>query len=235
VPVLPADPFANPRTLTFQQSFALGEAEARAKRSPAVYARPYMDSAGTVHVPVTTPAAQAEAVQPILVPPDSAAPDEGTGDPTMVPPPLDSKAKRTPSAATEPAADAPPKDPTQSRSVDPKTASEVIPRTRVVPHTWERLQQIADELTELTPADITDLDKTHSTAVHPESGRVIVETTEATTALRTALAARYGDAVALYVTPQPVMEDQGRDNASRAASQSPDVDGRRPDRREAPR
>ncbi|GAA0940079.1 hypothetical protein [Nonomuraea longicatena] len=86
----------------------------------------------------------------------------------------------------------------------------MIPQTRVVAHTRQRLQQIADELTELTP---TDFDRVHSTAINPESGKVVIETTHATAALRTALAARYGgDAVALFVTPRRAVTLTGWQN-----------------------
>ncbi|WP_343955074.1 hypothetical protein [Nonomuraea longicatena] len=185
--------------MTFQQAFALDEAEARALGNPAVYAQPYVDASGVVHLPVTTAEAQAAATQPILVPPDSAAPDDGTDNPDAVPPPAETRGK-----GTAPTADTPPKDPTESRSTGIENTSEVIPQTRVVRHTWERLQQISDEITRLTPADLPDLDRIHRLEIDPVSGRVIVGATEATGALRTALAARYGgDAVALHVTPRP--------------------------------
>ncbi|MFI6394942.1 hypothetical protein [Nonomuraea sp. NPDC050540] len=203
VDVLPTDPFADDPDLTFQQTYALREAEARALGNPAVYAQPYVDRTGALYIPVVTAQAQGEAVQPIAVPPASQAPEEGTDDPSAVPPPHAEHPKdgAQPLGTT---VDEPPKDPAQPRALVAEGALEWIPKTTVVSHTWARLQDISDEIVELAPAELPDADKIHSAGLDPESGRVIVETTAATGALRTALAARYGsDVVALLVIDDP--------------------------------
>ncbi|GAA0922714.1 hypothetical protein [Nonomuraea longicatena] len=193
VPLLPGDPFAGLPSLTFQQSFALREAEARALANPAVFAQPYVDVAGTLHAPVTSADAMGAAATPIEVPPESAAPDEGTDDLSLVPPPLTGTQKGG-SPAAEPVADpyALPKDPTQARTVTGTGTREFIPRTRVVRETWSSLQAIADQIADLTPAEVPGADKILTTTVDPRNERVVVEATAVTDALRTGLGARFG-------------------------------------------
>jgi hypothetical protein len=137
VPLLPSDPFAVRGSLTFRQSFALREVEARALADPAVYAQPYVDAAGTLHAPVTRADAMGAAAQPITVPPESEALDEGTDDPALMPPPSDAAPKGAPPAATAEAEPyALPKDATQPRIVTGSGTREYIPRARVCRARW---------------------------------------------------------------------------------------------------
>ncbi|MFI6536444.1 hypothetical protein ACIBHY_28615 [Nonomuraea sp. NPDC050547] len=212
--VITEDPFTNDPDLTHQLASALREAEARALNNPAAYAQPYVDQAGTVHVPVADPAAQAEAGQAIPVPPAGQAPDDGTDDMSAVPPP-DTTDKDIAPPATPPqsaSAPLPPKDPKRSAITGPMEW--IDPATRVVPYSWHRLEEIADEVLTLTPDVLPDADKVQSSTIDPETNRVVVETTAATDALRNALAVRYGTgAVALLVIPDLGLPDAtGRQN-----------------------
>ncbi|MCT9934034.1 S1 family peptidase [Planotetraspora sp. A-T 1434] len=219
VEVITDDPYANATPPDYKMSYALKEAEARALAKPDVYGQPYVYS-GTLIATVTSADAQSEAGQAVSLPPDLAPPDDGSADPSSVPPPQD-KDTVTPaaSAAATSTGSAPSNDSVAAKEKAARTSSStspsgasasatnpwiVYPKVHVVPYSWNRLNAIKDEVVTLTPDVMPDSDKILNALVQPERDRVLVEATSASDALRTGLATRYGsDAVAIRLVEDP--------------------------------
>ncbi|WP_283134945.1 trypsin-like serine protease [Rhizohabitans arisaemae] len=211
VEVITEDPFANPVPLSHTTRYALEKVEERALANPDVYAAPYV-TGGQLYSPVVNAAEQPTA-ETLSVPPPPPVPDNGTDDLAAVPAPDegDKPADPPPAAATAPEPEAP------GSQAAPQAAP---PRVNLwieaplVQHSLTRLEEIKDEVLELTPAVLPGADKLFSATIQPELNRVLVEATEAPEALRTALAVRYGTgAVAVLLVPGggPI-EPQARQN-----------------------
>ncbi|WP_283134951.1 hypothetical protein [Rhizohabitans arisaemae] len=207
VEVLPQDPFANPVPLSHADAYALEKMQERAQANPGVYAVPYVAN-GTLYSPVVNPAEQA-AAETLSVPPPPAV-DDGTDDTTAVPPPDEGgkPAEPPPAAAAS-----------ELRTPGSQVAPQAVPprvnlwiEAPLVQYSLSRLEEIKDEVLELTPDVLPGAEHLISATVEPEQNRVVVGASAAPDTLRTALATRYGiDAVAILVTdaprPQPLSRE----------------------------
>jgi hypothetical protein len=223
VPVITDDPYANATPPSYELSYALQEAERRAQLDPTSYGQPYIKF-GEIYAPVTTIDVQGAAAQPIGLPADLTAPNDGTDDMTSVP-----AAQDKASVAAEPTAPAAsttgkaggPADKSnltaaqktaEAASPQATTAGSPLfyPRVKLVPRSLSRLDAIKDEVVALTPDVLPGVDKVTGSFVQAELDRVIVEATEASDELRTALATRYGtDAVAVRLMTDPTPASPG--------------------------
>ncbi|MER5420813.1 hypothetical protein [Streptosporangium roseum] len=209
VEVITTDPGAGATPPDYKLAYALREAEAKALAKPEVYGKPYVKW-DTLYVPVVSASAQAEATEPIALPPDLSPPDDGTDDTSSAP--SDTKDETAPAApsalrATESAAPVPPKDEKQRLSATTAAAGNpyiITPKTPLVKYSLARLEAIRDEVMELTPDVLPGVDQVLSSWVVADRDQVVLESAVPSDALRAALASRYGaDAVAILQVADP--------------------------------
>ncbi|GAA2389959.1 hypothetical protein GCM10010404_53980 [Nonomuraea africana] len=217
VPVITEDPYAQATPPDYKLSYAFKEAERRAAAKPDAYAPPYISS-GVIVAPVTTTEVQAEAGEPIALPPQMTPPEDGTGDPAEVVPPPEEKESVPPQAGI--AAQSPPAeaglsaaDKSARESAAPTTGPgdtwTVQPKVKLVKYSLNRLTAIKDEVVAISPAELPGVEKVTAALVQAEHNRVIVESANASEDFRVALATRYGvDAVVVRQVP-----DEGLDGS----------------------
>ncbi|WP_283134947.1 S1 family peptidase [Rhizohabitans arisaemae] len=212
VGVITQDPFANPASLSHADAYALGKMEERAQANPGVYAVPYVAN-GTLYSPVVNPAEQLNAAT-LSVPPAPAQQDDGTDDLTAVPPPDEVGKPADPDPPAAAAATVP-----EQKTPQPQAAPQAVPprvnlwiEAPLVQHSLTQLETIRDEVLELTPDVLPGVENLVSATIHPERNQVVVEANAAPEALRTTLAARYGDAVVVHLTDAGTPQPLGRQN-----------------------
>ncbi|MEU4326725.1 hypothetical protein [Nonomuraea dietziae] len=216
VPVITEDPYAQVTPPDYKLGYAFKEAERRVAEKPDVYGPPYI-SYGTIVAPVTAAEAQVEAGALIALPPQMTPPEDGTGDPSNVPPP-EEKESVPPEAGIAAQAPAPEEqlsaaDKSARQSLAPTADAgdtwTVQPKVKLVKYSVNRLNAIKDEIVAISPGVLPGVEKVSAALIQAEQNRVIVESSDASEAFRVALATRYGaDAVVVRQVP-----DEGFDGA----------------------
>ncbi|WP_283134948.1 S1 family peptidase [Rhizohabitans arisaemae] len=210
VEVITQDPFAGQAPLDYTTAYKLEKLEERALANPGVYAVPYV-SGDQLFSPVVN-AAEQGAAENMLIPPPPPPPDNGTADPAAMPPPDETEKPADP----PPSAPASVSAPEERESLAPQAAASMslFLEAPLVPHSWERLEEIKDEVLELTPAVLTGAQHMVSATIHPERNQVVVEANATPPGLLAGLAARYAGAVVVHLTDATPAEPTARHNDS---------------------